>query len=145
MPGIVVGVDESARAHQALDWALREAAARHTALTVLTVIPAVASPWTGNPMAVPDAAEAIRRATQAAEEAVATSASNVSGLQPGPVSVKVLIGYPAQALIDASKDAELVVVGSRGGGGFTALLLGSVSSQVAHHATCPVVIVPSGR
>ena len=145
MPGIVVGVDLSVRAHKALDWALREAATRHTALTVLTVIPAVASPWTGNPMAVPDADEAIRHARQAAEEAVAKSASNIAGPQPGPVSVTVLIGYPAQALIDASKDAELVVVGSRGGGGFAALLLGSVSSQVAHHATCPVVIVPSGR
>jgi hypothetical protein len=53
--------------------------------------------------------------------------------------------FPAKILIDASENADLMVVGSRGGGGFGALFLGSVSSQVVHHAKCPVVVVPTGR
>jgi nucleotide-binding universal stress UspA family protein len=55
----------------------------------------------------------------------------------------VVYGSPAEAILQQSADADLVVVGSRGRGGFTGLLLGSVSQQVAHHARCPVVIVPA--
>ena len=124
---------------------MREAGMRQVALAVLTVIPAVASPWTGRPLSVPDADAAISHARQVVEEAVAKTASNITGPQPPSVSVDVFVGFPAQALADASRGAELVVVGSRGSGGFATLLLGSVSSQVAHHAACPVVIVPTGR
>ncbi len=144
MPGIVVGIDGSDEAHRALSWAMREAAMRHAALTVMTVIPTMASPWTGNPLAVPDGKAAVEHARQAAEDAVATSASELGESQPASVQVQAFTGYPAQALIDASRDAELVVIGSRGTGGFSSLLLGSTSSQVAHHVACPVVIVPSG-
>jgi nucleotide-binding universal stress UspA family protein len=52
-------------------------------------------------------------------------------------------GSAADGLLGAAKGADLVVVGSRGVGGFRGLLLGSVSQQVAHHAACPVVVVPS--
>jgi nucleotide-binding universal stress UspA family protein len=145
MPGIIVGMDNSAHAHQALDWAMREAGMRQVALTVMSVIPAMASPWTGHPLTVPDADEAIQHAKQAVEEAVAKAASSITGPQPPSVSVNVFAGFPAQALVDAAHDAELVVVGSRGAGGFTTTLVGSVSDPVAHHATCPVVMVPSGR
>jgi nucleotide-binding universal stress UspA family protein len=141
MSAIVVGVDESAHAHKALDWAMHEAGMRHADLTVLTVIPAMASPWTGNPLSVPRADEAIQHARQAVEEAVAKSASDITGPQPSSVTVKVFAGFPAESLVDASRDAELVVVGSRGAGGFASLLVGSVSNQVAHHAACPIVIV----
>jgi nucleotide-binding universal stress UspA family protein len=54
-------------------------------------------------------------------------------------------GGPAEALLKAGEEADLVVVGSRGLGGFSGLLLGSTSSQVIHHATCPVVMVPGDR
>jgi len=145
MSGIVVGVDESVHARQALDWAMREAATRNTSLTVLTVVPAMASPFTGHPLSVPNVDEVMRSARQAAEEAVAKSAGEIGEAQPTSVEVKVFAGFPAQSLIDASAGAELVVVGSRGAGGFAELLLGSVSSQLVHHAGCPVVIVPSGR
>jgi len=54
-------------------------------------------------------------------------------------------GTAAAALVEESRGADLLVVGSRGLGGFRGLLLGSVGQQVAHHAACPVVIVPHGR
>ena len=58
-------------------------------------------------------------------------------------SVRAVTGAPAEILLNASADAEMLVVGSRGNGGFGRLLLGSVSSQVVHHADCPVVVIPS--
>jgi nucleotide-binding universal stress UspA family protein len=76
---------------------------------------------------------------------VAKSTSDTGSLQPASVTVKAFEGAPAQALIDASRDADLVVVGARGSGGFAALMLGSVSTQVAHHSACPVAIIPAGR
>jgi nucleotide-binding universal stress UspA family protein len=145
MPGIVVGLDESAHSHRALDWAMREAALRRTSLTVLTVIPAMASPWSSRPLTVPDEPEIIRHAKKAVEEAVAKSTSELGADQPTAVHVQVFSGCPAQVLTEASKQADLVVLGSRGAGGFTTFLLGSVSNQVAHHAACPVVLVPAER
>ncbi len=143
MPGIVVGVDGSAHALHALEWAMREAAIRHTELTVLTVNPAMASPWTGHRLTMPGEAEAKEQSRQAVEKAVAQAAQEIGAQQPVSVTVTVFSGFPAKSLIDASRGADLVVIGSRGAGGFESLLLGSISSQVVHHAACPVVIVPS--
>src|SRR5712691_6901326 len=145
MPGIVVGIDESVHSHRALDWAVREAALRRTDLTVFTVIPAMASPWSARQLTVPDEAEIIARARQAVGEAVAKSLGELGADRPTEVNVQVFSGYPAQVLTEASKQADLVVLGSRGASGFATFLLGSVSNQVAHHASCPVVIVPAER
>lgn len=78
------------------------------------------------------------RAEQIADEARETA----KRLQPS-IEVEAIAagGQPADALLDQSGDADLVVVGRRGLGGFKSLLLGSVSQQVVHHATCPVVVV----
>ena len=66
--------------------------------------------------------------------------------ETGPeVTVSVSVGDPAEELVKASRDADMLVVGSRGSGGFARLLMGSVSSQVTHHAACPVVIIPGSR
>jgi nucleotide-binding universal stress UspA family protein len=62
--------------------------------------------------------------------------------RPPSVTVRGVSGLPAEAIIDAAKDADMIVVGSRGAGGFARLLMGSVSYQVAHHAHVPVLIVP---
>ena len=60
-----------------------------------------------------------------------------------PVEAKLVEGGSSGAILEEARDADLVVVGSRGHGGFAGLLLGSVSGQVVHHATCPVVVVPA--
>jgi nucleotide-binding universal stress UspA family protein len=61
------------------------------------------------------------------------------------IAVQAVSGLPADELIRASRDAGLLVVGARGSGGFARLVMGSVSTQVTHHALCPVVIVPGSR
>ena len=141
MPGITVGVDGSDGSLLALDWAMREAALRHAALTVLTVHEVATSAWTRNPIILPEDQAAADKARQSAEEAVAKVTSQLGDSQPASVTVRAVSGTPTEALVDASSDSDLVVVGSRGGGGFARLLVGSVSSQVVHHSACPVVVV----
>jgi nucleotide-binding universal stress UspA family protein len=62
--------------------------------------------------------------------------------RPASVTVKAVHGFPVEELINAGRDADMIVVGSRGAGGFTRLMMGSVADQVAQHAHCPVLIVP---
>jgi len=69
--------------------------------------------------------------------------SQAGGPAPASVTVRAVSGLPAEELVKASSDSDLVVVGSRGGGGFARLRIGSVSSQVMHHAACPVVVIPA--
>ena len=145
MAGIVAGVDGSHDAHRALEWAMQEAAARHAPLTVITVHQAAASGWIGTPIFLPVDQPAAEQARQAAGEAVAKAAAQLGESPPVAVTVRAVSGFPAQELIEASRDADLLVVGSRGGGGFARLMLGSVSDQVVHHAHCPVVVVPGPR
>jgi nucleotide-binding universal stress UspA family protein len=143
MPGIIVGIDGSAHSTRALEWAINDAAARHAPVTVLTVHLVPANGWTGNPMTLPEDTTDVEEARQAAEETVVKVISQLGEAQPPSVTVRALSGFPAQELIEASRTADLLVVGSRGAGGFARLMVGSVSSQVVHHAHCPVVVVPS--
>ena len=141
MPGIVVGVDGSDHSQRVLEWAVREAALRQAPLTVLTVHQVVGSAWTGNPVVLPADRPEEAKARQAAEEAVNQVLGAAGGSKPASVTVRAVSGFPARELVDASQDADLVVVGSRGGGGFRGLLTGSVSTQVVNHADCPVVVI----
>ena len=142
MPGIIVGFDGSDNAVRTLQWAMKEAAVHHAPLTVLAVHPVAASYWTGDPTSSPGDRTAEETARQAAEKAVAAAAGQLGGPGPASVAVRAISGIPAQALIEASRNADLLVVGSRGGGGFASLAMGSTSIQVVHHAHCPVVVVP---
>ena len=141
MAGLVVGVDGSDHAHRALSWAMKEAAIRHTGLTVLAVHEVAASGWTGNPITLPGDQEDVDKIRKAVEEMVAKTAAELGQPQPSSVTVRALTGFPAHELIEASRQADLVVLGSRGAGGFTRLMMGSVSSQAVRHAHCPVVVV----
>ncbi len=145
MSGIVVGIDGSHNASHALEWAMAEAVIRRAPLTVITVNSVSASYWTGAPVELPGDHNKFAEIRKTAEAAVADAAAKLGASQPESVTVTAVSGFPARTLIDASKDCDLLVVGSRGGGGFGALVLGSVSTQVVHHARCPVVVVPSGE
>jgi nucleotide-binding universal stress UspA family protein len=145
MPGITVGIDGSDNAHHALIWAMKEAALREVPLTVLTVHEALASYWSRQPVTFAGDEERVSQAREAAEQAVAEVAKELGQDMQPLVTVTAINGFSAKALIDASADADLLVVGTRGGGGFPHLSLGAVSSQVVHHAKCPVVVVPYGR
>ena len=142
MPGIVVGVDGSAHSERALDWAMREAAIRSAPLTVLTVHPVSVSLSGLSPLRYPEDRPAEEKARQAVQEMVEKVCAQAGASSPASVTVRVVSGTAAEELIDASHDADLLVLGSRGAGGFSRLLLGSVSTQAAHHSRCPVVIVP---
>jgi nucleotide-binding universal stress UspA family protein len=141
MPGITVGVDGSDHSMKALEWAVREAGARHTSLTVVAVHPVPTNHWTGDPETYPTDAPETETIRRAAEEAVQKAVSQVGEPGPTSITVRAVTGVPAHELIAASADADLVVVGSRGGGGFARMALGSVSHQVAAHAQSPVVVI----
>lgn len=144
MPGIIVGVDGSDDAQRALEWAMREAAIRRAPLTVITVHPEAIGAWGLRPISYPEDQEEQERARRAAEEAVEKTVSQLPAeSRPESVTVRAVSGIAANELVNASRDADLLVVGARGHGGFARLMMGSVSTQVSHHAACPVTIVPS--
>jgi nucleotide-binding universal stress UspA family protein len=165
---IVVGVDASPDAKRALAWAAAEARLRQAVLQVVHAYHAksLAAPVyfgsthtydasvaaAGEPP--PELTASVHRRA-AFEEAVRSQADElleallgelgetISGVQVQPTVVEDR--HPAEALVQLSIDAELLVVGSRGRGGFSELLLGSVSHAVVLHAVCPVVVVPAAR
>ncbi len=141
MSGIVVGVDGSGHSRRALEWAMREAALRQLPLTVVTVHTAGAGYF--GPVSHPGDIDLTQHARGEALKEVAGVRHELGGSVPAAVEVLAVTGIPAEELLSAAKDADLLVVGSRGAGGFARLLMGSVSSQVAHHAHCPVVIIPA--
>jgi nucleotide-binding universal stress UspA family protein len=145
MPGITVGVDGSVEAQRALEWAVNEAGIRHVPLTVLAVHQVAANHWTGNPINYPEDQPEVDRVCKAAEVLTHKVVDHLGEPRPASVTVRAVNGLAAKELIDASADSELVVVGSRGGGGFSKLMLGSVSSQVVGHATCPVVVIRGSK
>jgi nucleotide-binding universal stress UspA family protein len=143
MPGIIVGIDGSAHSRKALEWAVSEAAVRHAPLTVLTVHQAAAGYWT-SPVAYPGDGDLTGESREVAQkETDAVLADAPEGSRPPSVTVQAVTGLPAEELLRAAAGADMVVVGSRGAGGFARLLLGSVSTQLTHHAHCPVVVIPA--
>jgi nucleotide-binding universal stress UspA family protein len=131
VPGIIVGIDESANARSALAWAISEAAAHQSPLTVLTV-------HDENQLAAAKAA-----ATELTEKAVSELGEGTTA----SITVTAVSGHAADELLAAAVSADMIVLGARGGavaGGLAAHSpVGSVSSKVLHRAKCPVVVVPA--
>ena len=141
MSGIIVGIDGSAHSAQALEWAIKQGALQHAAVTVITVNSVPASPWSGNPVLLAQDPAVLEKMRLAAEEMTVKVTSQLGEARPASMTVRAINGFPSKELIDASRDADLLVVGSRGAGGFARLMVGSTSDQVVHHAHCPVVVV----
>jgi nucleotide-binding universal stress UspA family protein len=144
MNEIVVGVDGSEESRAALDWAVEEGRLRQAPVLAIHAweVPMVPAP-TG---LVPPSVEVVGDLTELREDAaslvetmVRETAADAADVEIRPLTVE---DKPVNALLDAAErnDAQMIVVGSRGHGGFVALLIGSTSDQVARHATCPVVI-----
>jgi nucleotide-binding universal stress UspA family protein len=136
---IVVGVDGSDVSALALAWGLDEARLRGALLRVV-------SAWDGGAIAataMPGAMVDPQFLEDAAKEVLdhALEAADTNGLS-APVERVVEAGGAPSAILDAAKDASLIVTGSHGRSGLKGVLLGSVSRQVVHHAPCPVVVVP---
>jgi nucleotide-binding universal stress UspA family protein len=144
VPGqIVVGVDGSELGAAALRWAVEEAGLRDATVVAVhawTFVPSAAigepammSIPTGDPVGELDAEQ---KAAQAVLDDAAASVPEGVDVEP-----RLVESAPGDALVAAARDAQLVVVGSRGRGGLSAALLGSVSHHVVQHAPCPVVVV----
>jgi nucleotide-binding universal stress UspA family protein len=137
--GIVVGYDGSSGSAQAVRWAVREAKARGTTLTVCLA-------WAPDHIELPTEAAISDLARQHGKEILARGLPDAeSVLGPGRVSEALVGGSAARVLCECSRTAEMVVVGSRGQGDLPDLLLGSVSCQVAGHASGRVVVVRGRR
>lgn len=135
-PLVVVGVDGSEGSKTALRWAANYA--RRGGARLLAVgawqYPAM---YYGYTVAIPEADLAAET-----ERTVRTTISDVLGGEPDvAIEVRIAQGPAAEVLLDAASGADLLVVGSRGHGAFTGMLLGSVSNHVVHQASCPVVVV----
>jgi nucleotide-binding universal stress UspA family protein len=135
MKRIVVGVDGSDGGKAALQWAVAEAKLRGCELELVHgwLMPSLGMDVTG--MAMESGAYAGESVVNDAAQAVRELAPDVK------VLTTVVAAPPAAALVEASSEADLMVVGSRGHGAVVGALLGSVSTQVVHHSHCPVVVV----
>jgi nucleotide-binding universal stress UspA family protein len=139
---IVVGVDHSAGAKEALRFALEEAQFRQATVSVVHAwrFGSLAAPGIERSLTMPGGEfEELRRAAEAALNATIQEVTGDAG--DVEIERRIVQGAPAAVLVEESGGADLLVVGSRGHGGFAQLLLGSVSQQCALHAECPVVIV----
>ncbi|MGX9791143.1 universal stress protein [Mycobacterium sp. MMS18-G62] len=139
--GVLVAVDGSPESDAAVRWGAREAEMHHAPLTLVHVVVPVVVSWPVASLQTKfdewqeeNAQEVLDQAREAAHSSLAQS-------EVGNVHTEVLHGYAVPTLVQASKDAQMVVVGSRGMGAFGRAVLGSVSSGVVHHARCPVAII----
>ncbi|GJF31624.1 hypothetical protein KNE206_43240 [Kitasatospora sp. NE20-6] len=143
---IVVGTDGSAAARQAVTFALREAQLRGTGLRAVCAYEYTSTRHSGFERTAGPGSGPIPQQLDLVTQAVADSVGELQQQLGGPsVDVEIVCepGRPAQVVLEASKDACLLVVGSRGSGAWGRLALGSTSTEVVHHARLPVVVVPA--
>ncbi|MEQ8840812.1 MAG: universal stress protein [Acidimicrobiales bacterium] len=139
METIVVGIDDSPNARRALRWAIDHAAAEDKLVAVHVWQLPVAG---GFDSAFLDPAVFEEGARKTAD-AIITEVLAEAEAHPQRVEARVVQGHASGVLIEAGGQGDLLVLGSRGRGGFVGLVLGSVTSAVVNHAPCPVVVVPA--
>ena len=146
LPKIIVGFDGSTSARETVAWALEEAEVHGWDLKVITVLEQqpVPSTW-GAPVYVPVITHDLDSLKTNAQQAVDDIVNTRHRAASVPVTVITATGQPAAVLIHESEVADHLVVGCRGMGGFGRLMLGSVSTQVVHHAACPVTVIHHER
>ncbi len=138
--GILVGVDGSADSDAAVRWATREAILRNELITLLHVVAPGVTSWPTTPMHESITKWQKEKAWEVIEQARKILLAEV-GEAPPEVHAEVLYSHVAPTLIDASKQARMVVAGNRGMGAVGRLLMGSVSAGLVHHAHCPVAVI----
>ena len=137
---VVVGVDGSEESVAALGWAARYASAVGAQVRVIAARHYPAAAGTAPVGVAPEPVRA--QAEQYVREHLTAAIAKVyQGSAADHVETKLAYGHPAQVLLEESNDADLLVVGHRGRGAFTGMLVGSVSTHCVTHATCPVVVV----
>jgi nucleotide-binding universal stress UspA family protein len=135
--GVVVGVDGSEPSRQALRWAVRIAASLDAPIDAVTTWEFPTSMGWGSPYMATNwdpAADAEKMLTETVDAVFGSQ-------RPVGLTLRVLEGGAARSLLQESAQAQMLIVGSRGHGGFAGLLLGSVSANCAEHAQCPVLVV----
>jgi nucleotide-binding universal stress UspA family protein len=136
---VVVGVDDSPSSHAALAFAVEQAVAHDVPLRIIRAWTPVTGIWEDTPMATRTVTEQER---QPFDELVAAWQEKYPNLQ---ITAETAVDHPANALTQASKTAQLLVVGTRGRGPIRGLLLGSVSQHVLRHSACTVAVVHDGQ
>ncbi|MGE2815173.1 universal stress protein [Mycobacterium heidelbergense] len=139
--GILVCVDGSAASHAATAWATREAILRQLPITVMHAIPPVVVGWPVGQMYADMTEWQQENGQHVIDEARKTVSASVGGSTPPKMHTKIVYSSVLPALIDASKEAWMIVVGSQGMGALGRLLLGSVTAGLIHHACCPVAVI----
>nr|WP_197374956.1 universal stress protein [Mycolicibacterium baixiangningiae] len=141
-PGIVVAVDGSPDSSAALRWSAHEAALHRLPLLLVHVLSAdVTVAWATAVPAVPLPTEYFEGREEQARAVLAEAEALVNDAGATEVTTTVIEAAPVPALVDASREADMVVVGSRGHSAVKRLLLGSVSTGLLHHARCPIAVV----
>lgn len=140
MAHIVVGVDGSESSMRALDWATAQAGPDDVVEAVAVWRPMIGFGSDLSPSA-PDPA-ALDEVTRGGLETAVTVHQQRHPGRPATITTTVLQGHPGRSLSHHAAEADLIVVGRRGSGGFAGLHLGSVSTSVTHHAECPVAVIP---
>ncbi len=140
VPRIVAGVDGSPSSVEALRWAVRQAGLTGGTVDAVTgwQFPVSTGGYGWAPTGMVDGADYREMAEKTLADAISVAVGPGSEVTVRP---QVMQGHPAQVLLEAADGADLMVVGSRGHGGFEGALLGSVSQHCVHHAGCPVVVI----
>lgn len=141
---VVVGVDGSPAAHRALLFAIAEAQLRRAVLRIVsshdlvTLTAGYAGAWAPVPFD-----DGLRQATATIAADAQALAVRMTANDPLTVEVRVVDGHPSDALLEASQGADLLVVGSRGAGALSRMMMGSTCTEIVHHSHIPVAVIPA--